>query len=266
MSDSLETEAEQGEPGQLITLAEAATRLGCHVETLRLRVRTRRLKATRGPHGRYYITAADFELLTPPRRMKRRVLGSSALATVQRHIDDLLQEPGRLMVWQSQLVKRVRDDPRADPPLYRAMAVRSLRAQGYNTVEISGLLGVSVRQVHRLRHTELLVALARARRRQLRTEQGRLRREARLIVSEIQRQLELAGFRAARRDPRVDVSGAREGRNARVALVRELRGDQRLALLGAGLTSDQVAAISLIGIGSDEYHELVVNGLATTAR
>ena len=42
---------------RLHKLTDVADRLGCHVETLRIRIRSGRLKAVRGPHGAYYISA-----------------------------------------------------------------------------------------------------------------------------------------------------------------------------------------------------------------
>src|ERR1700730_17130308 len=42
---------------RLHKLTDVADELGCHVETLRIRIRSGRLKAVRGPHGAYYISA-----------------------------------------------------------------------------------------------------------------------------------------------------------------------------------------------------------------
>ena len=42
---------------RLHKLTDVAEKLGCHVQTLRIRVRSGRLKADRGPHGAYYISA-----------------------------------------------------------------------------------------------------------------------------------------------------------------------------------------------------------------
>jgi excisionase family DNA binding protein len=41
----------------VLKLDEAARRLGCHVETLRVHIRDGRLRAVRGPHGAYYPDA-----------------------------------------------------------------------------------------------------------------------------------------------------------------------------------------------------------------
>jgi hypothetical protein len=52
----------------LVKLDKAARRLGCHVETLRLHVRTGRLPAVTGPHGAYYVDADDLASYPRPRR------------------------------------------------------------------------------------------------------------------------------------------------------------------------------------------------------
>ena len=264
MSDSLEPEREPGESGFQITLAEAAARLGCHVETLRIRIRNRDLTARRGPHGRYYVSADEVAAIRRPRRMKRRVLDDEALAGLPRRLDELL-EPGRLMAWQREQLQRLHEDDRSDLPLFRVIAARHLLAEGYNTAETSELLGVTVRQVYRLRRADLMVALARAWRRGKRAESGRHRRESRVIVADIQRRLAAAGFTAARRglgrrinpDPLSDWDGL----PPRLALARNLSHDQARDLLRMGLDPRQIAAISTLGIGTDELHELLVHGL-----
>ena len=59
---------------RLLKLDDVAKRLGCHIETLRLRVRSGRLKAIRGPHGAYFISARSLRVLrvhTRPPRQRR---------------------------------------------------------------------------------------------------------------------------------------------------------------------------------------------------
>jgi len=58
----------------LLKLDDAAELLGCHIETLRLRIRSGRLKAIRGPHGAYFISARSLRVLrvrTRPPRQRR---------------------------------------------------------------------------------------------------------------------------------------------------------------------------------------------------
>lgn len=59
---------------RLLKLDDVAERLGCHIETLRLRIRSGRLKAVRGPHGAYFISGRSFAGLRvrKPPSLKRR--------------------------------------------------------------------------------------------------------------------------------------------------------------------------------------------------
>ncbi len=52
----------------LLKLDEAAARLGCHVETLRVHIRDGRLRAIRGPHGAFYLDARDVAIYPRPQR------------------------------------------------------------------------------------------------------------------------------------------------------------------------------------------------------
>jgi len=47
----------------LLKLDDVAKRLGCHFETLRLRIRSGRLEAVRGPHRAYFISATSLRVL-----------------------------------------------------------------------------------------------------------------------------------------------------------------------------------------------------------
>ncbi|MDQ6720754.1 MAG: hypothetical protein M3003_08165, partial [Candidatus Dormibacteraeota bacterium] len=48
--------------------------------------------------------------------------------------------------------------------------------------------------------------------------------------------------------------------------VKRLTSDERRALRRAGLSEDQIAAVSLVGMGADEVHELMVRGLEPRAK
>lgn len=255
------------EPDELLSLAEAAKRLGCHVETLRLRVRDGRLEVFRGRHGRYYVYESEIDALDPPRRSRRRQLSPDDFSRmVPGYIDQLLNGLYRPMAWQRLLITSLRDNPAADRALYHSIAVDCLFTAGYTAAETAEAVGISERQVRRLRRETLASALNRAHARLQRAERGRVRRSARELVNDIRARLVAKGFRPARRDPRRANSGARGGQTARVALVRELRVDQRRSLRAVGLSDDQVAAISLLGIGWDEFNELVLRGLPDTTR
>ena len=249
------------EPGML-TLAEAAARMGCHVETLRIRFRrSKGLDFARGPHGRIYVTEEELSYLVPIRRMKRRPPGPEWSAVVNAYLERLASGAVGLIAWEQELVAAVLADPAADRPLFNALGVQALRRAGLNLPETAEQLGISERQVRRLRRLTYQDAVLAAWQRRRRAERGAVRRRARPIVRAIQARLAAAGFRPARRDPRSGESGARGGVPARVALVRDLSRDQARALLRAGLGHSEVAAISLIGIGSDELNHLILHGL-----
>lgn len=250
------------EPGML-TLAEAAARMGCHVETLRIRFRRSKggLDFARGPHGRIYVTEEELSYLVPIRRMKRRPPGPEWSAVVDAYLERLTSGAIGLIAWEKRLVTAVLADPAADRPLYNALGVQALRRAGLNLPETAGQLGISERQVRRLRRRTFQDAVLAAWKRRQRAERGAVRRTARPIVRAIQAQLAAAGFTPARRDPRSAESGARGGVPARVALVRDLKPDQVDALLRAGLSRSEASAISLVGIGSDELNHLILHGL-----
>ena len=59
----------------------AARRLGCHVETLRIRVRNGRLPAVRGAHGAYYVSEEALAALPP---LDRRISSEAAPTPAER--------------------------------------------------------------------------------------------------------------------------------------------------------------------------------------
>jgi hypothetical protein len=70
---------------RLLKLDDVAKRLGCDIETLRLRIRSGRLKAAvRGPHGAYFISARSLGLLRvrtrPPRQRRTPTAGDLNVA------------------------------------------------------------------------------------------------------------------------------------------------------------------------------------------
>lgn len=65
----------------LVRLDLAADRLGCHVETLRIRVRDGRLPAVRGRHGAYYVSEPALAALPP---LGRPVPARAAVTAAQR--------------------------------------------------------------------------------------------------------------------------------------------------------------------------------------
>ncbi len=81
--------------GGLIKLSDAARLLGCHVETLRLRVRRGELSVQRGAHGTYYLTSAALAEIVPPRRSRTRVFKRDPLEWSWELLEQQLPLKGR---------------------------------------------------------------------------------------------------------------------------------------------------------------------------
>lgn len=257
--DSAVRRRPRNEPAaQTMTLAEAAERLGCHVETIRRRLRKGLVRARRGPHGRYYIDPAELPRLGTIRRPHRRMFGDETLEAAWDQLEKLVNEPGAFTAWQRQASRTARADNAADVHLFHLLGVHAYAAAGLGVDETAEQLAISTRQVHRLRRTSLMDGLLAAHVRAQAAERGKLRAAARLIVRELQRQLQESGFRPARRKPTLPSSGAREGVPARVVVVRKLSKEAIRRLLSLGVTEEQLEAIALIGIGPDELNELIL--------
>ena len=243
-----------------MTLAEAAERLECHVETLRKRVRKGLVGVRRGAHGRYYIDPQELPHLGNVRRTRRRSFADETLAAAWDHLESLVNERGAFTSWQRQAFGNSRTDAAADVHLFRLLGVHAYAMAGLGVEETAEQLTISTRQVRRLRRTTLMDGLLAAHRRAEAAERGRLRVKARRVVRDLQRQLQESGFRPARRNPHLSNSGARDGVPARVVVVRKLSHDVIRRLRSLGITEEQLDAIGLIGIGPDELNELVLGG------
>jgi hypothetical protein len=147
----------------LIELAEAARRVGCHVETLRIRVRDGRLRAVRGAHGAYYVDQRDLAALPKPRRgwpEPREVTASQ----LERSWDLVEGTLGRARAWRDReldLVATLRADPNANLRLYRLVSVHRLRRLGLTFYQIADELTISPRHARRLAGRSVFLALRR---------------------------------------------------------------------------------------------------------
>jgi len=268
MSDSLESglweHPDDEAATQTMTLAEAAERLDCQVETLRKRIRKGLVGVRRGPHGRYYIDPLELPHLGNIRRTHRRTFADGTLAAAWDHLETLVNEPGAFTSWQRRAFRSTRTDGPPDGPadvhLFHLLGVHAYATAGLGVAETADQLSISTRQVRRLRRTTLMDGLLAAYKRAEAAERGRLRVKARPVVRDLQRQLQETGFRPARRNPRLSNSGARDGVPARVVVVRKLTHEVIRRLRSVGITEEQLDAIGLIGIGPDELNELVLGG------
>ena len=250
------------EPG-FISLRDAARELGCHVETLRLRVRQGYMDAVRGAHGEYFVTEDELDRVTVRIRFRKRTFDPEVLEEESREIlEEFLANRAVIRPRHLALLRQMQQDGTVDIHLRRLLRVHALLVAGLRTSEIAEQVGISSRQVQRLQRLNLNAGAEAAMKRVARFERGRVRRSAVPIVRDIQRRLAAAGFRTARRNPKSSRSGARDGQPARTILVRNLDRATRRHLLANGLSQEQLAAIRLAGIGVDELNELVLHGLA----
>jgi hypothetical protein len=147
----------------MIKLAEAARSVGCHVETLRVRVRDGRLRAVRGAHGAYYVDLRDLSGLPKPRPgwPKPPEVTASQLEGSWDLVEGTL---GRARAWRDReldLVAKLRADPNANRRLYRLVSVHRLRRLGLTFDQIAAELGISPRHARRLDERSVFLALRR---------------------------------------------------------------------------------------------------------
>jgi len=273
---------------RLVKLDKAARRLGCHVETLRLRIRRGELKAHRGPHGAYFIgivsllklvanlpaplapTQTDLNEAWRKARLRAgQELGESEAGDDQRYSRPerrysarsirTYRAPRRQVHQPPELqmlvvfLDALKKDPKIHPVAYRLLLGQGLSALGFRAKQIAPVLGVSQRQARRLAHRrEIGDAVFRAARRWV-------TREAKRLVAELRRQLAVEGFRFHRSSgsggPPVHPDRPRPA-----FIVTTLNRDEVMGLKRAGLSDQQIWAITVVGIGSDELNQLLLLG------
>jgi hypothetical protein len=273
----------------LIKLDVAAKRLGCHIETLRLRIRSGRLKANRGPRGAYYIrieslrgllahrrrapiapTEKDVELAW--RRSRLRVGQELARKRVKdepryAHVEELykarkikhwstIQRLDRLPQEYQMVVpflQALKKDPKIRPGVYRLLLGQGLAGLGFEAKQVAALFGISQRQARRLvLKREIAGAVFRAARRWVPQEAGRL-------VAELRQQLQAEGFRF-HRSTRSNWTPFHSKRPRPAFMTKKLTHDEVTVLSRAGLSAEQIWAITVVGIGSDELNQLLLLG------
>jgi len=147
----------------LVKLDKAARRLGCHVETLRLHVRTGRLRAVRGPHGAYYVDAEDLVSYPRPRRgwPLPEEFSDQELERSWSLVEGALP---KVRAWRDRelaLVDELHAHPDRNRRLYRLASVQRLRRLGLTFGQIAGELGITSRHARRLGAASLFLALRR---------------------------------------------------------------------------------------------------------
>jgi len=260
-----------------IKLSEAARRLGCHVETLRERIRRGQLEAIRGPHGAYWVRQDGLVGLGPFR--KGRPIGlPPPLTTSQREIAWRIIELGLAELsadTELRFLIALQKQPELDPAAHRLATVHTLRTGGLVLREIAHELGISVRQASRLDHADLASGLRRGLlrflRRAVRERAAIVRQERQLAIAELSRRLEAEGV-TSHKLIAAKLSGswaylpkpARDQAKPLVARPDSGRASWRV-LKDAGLDESQILAIARLGVSPDELNELMLRGLGPPA-
>jgi Helix-turn-helix domain len=161
----------------LLKLDEAARRLGCHVETLRVHIRAGRLTAVRGPHGAYYLHARDIARYPRPQRgwPKPREFSERQLGQSWTLIEETLP---KAMAWRDReldLVDELRRHPNRNRRLYRLLSVHRLRRLGLTFSQIAAELGIASRHARRVYAASVFLGL---RRELVRRDKAKARAEA----------------------------------------------------------------------------------------
>jgi AraC-like DNA-binding protein len=242
----------------LLKLDDVAKRLGCHIETLRLRIRSGRLKAIRGPHGAYFISARSLRVLrvrTRPSRRRRKPTAED-LDAAWRAMERRLRRMPAALEEVVPFLEALKINRTINLGTYRLVCARGLHELGFNVDDISAQLGVSARHARRLIGKDPGLAVARAAHRWAPVE-------ARRIVRALRAQLQIEGIRFHQwvmRGRRRIGPPTHPDRPRPAFKVKRLLQDERAGLRRAGLSPEQVWAINIFGLGSDELNELLLRG------
>jgi hypothetical protein len=248
---------------RLIKLDAAAKRLGCHIETLRLRIRTGRLKAVRGPHGAYFISTRSLRGLRvrKPPPWKRRRPTAEEWEAVWEAAERRLRRESRAFDELLPFHRALKTGPTLNRRASRLLCAYGLRLLGFDVVPIAGELGVSERHARRLLRRDLVGPIAGAAHRWAQIE-------ARRLVGELRAGLKAEGFRFHQwvmRGDRVAGPPTHPDRPRPAFKVRTLNRDEKIALRRSGVSEAQIWAIGIAGLGSDELNQLLLHGVPDRA-
>jgi hypothetical protein len=147
-------------------------------------------------------------------------------------------------------------DPTINMGAYRLVYAHGLHELGFSADDIAPRLGVSARHARRLVRKDPGVAFAKA-------AHWWAPIEARRIVRVLRAQLQAEGIRFHQwvmRGKRRIGPPTHPDRPRPAFKVKRLLPDERAGLLRAGLSPEQVWAICIVGLGSDELNELLLRG------
>ena len=243
---------------RLHKLTDVAEQLGCHVETLRIRIRSGRLKAVRGPHGAYYISAQSRGGLLVRKRPIVQV-GTPTAQDVEaawRRVKTRLRRMPGAMEEVMPFLAALESKPGLNRALYRLVVATDLHNLGYGVDAIAVAVDVSARQARRLIRKDPNPPVARAAHRWWLLE-------ARRLVGGLRAELQADGIRFHQwtmRGHRRAGPPTRPDRPRPAFKVKALLSDERLVLRRAGLSIAQIRAIEVVGLAADELNQLFLRG------
>jgi hypothetical protein len=245
---------------ELMTLAEAAAAIGCHVATLRRRSRSGQLATTRGARGQEFVRRDAIAGLhgDPPSRGRPR-RGAEVVTD-----EDLSNARGLIMGALShrdfdlEYVLGVLDHPERDPVTYRFALAHGLTWEGVSRGAVARHLGVTERHLRRLLGWALEYGLSPMVYRRLAREE-RERRDRRIKRSLRAVEAKLAGA------PKPHVSKRYNRilpyRPTRPRLIKPPPTPATIAYLrGAGLTAEEIDAVVIVGLPAEHLNELLLLG------
>ena len=241
-----------------LKLDDVAEHLGCHIETLRLRIRSGRLKAVRGPHGAYFISGrslAGLRVHKPPPRQRRKPTARDLEAAWDAVERRLRREPSALEELLP-FVRMLKKNRAANPRAYRMLLAAGLREKDFAVDAIAEELSVSTRHARRLVSKGPVSAATRAAHRWAQVE-------ARRLVAELRGGLQAEGFQFHKwvmRGKRRLGPPTRPDRPRPAFKVKRISPEEKVSLRRAGLTAEQIWAIGVVGLSADELNELLLRG------
>jgi len=147
----------------LVKLDKAARRLGCHIETLRVHIRTGRLQAIRGPHGAYYVDAEELASYPRPRPgwPSPEEFSDEELERSWSRVEGVLPKARAWRHRELALVDELHANAERSRRLYRLVSMHRLRRLGLTFGQIADELGITSRHARRLSTASLFLALRR---------------------------------------------------------------------------------------------------------
>lgn len=250
-------------PDEWIRVTDAALQLGCHVATLRRRIRAGQLGARIGPGRAQYLSRAAVRRLlrlgtpTPGRPRTQWVqVADETLEGAWGWVMAALSHRDQDLDYALQLAA----DPARDRSTYRYVLAHGLFwAEGMPTAQVAGVLGITDRHVRRLLAWDLEWGLGAVAWRRLNREQRDDRlRLANRTIARLRARLRRQGV--VSHIP-IRYSRALPYRPSKPRQVKPERSPTAAAQLkDAGLSTQEIDAVFLVGLTAEELNELLIRG------